>query len=532
MAWVLAGSGVMYAMAMALASEMQRFPGGGAAFAESLRAGIEAVRPLRWPADRLDTLGGYLTYHNLTLYTLSLCIYAGVQGARAVRRAEEEHSMEEILAAGRPRPAIVRDLAIGFFLSMVLVTLGLGTGIALSMYAGGEPNVSGSFVTVAASGLGAMMAYAAGVLVSQAVGSARVAAGLTSLLLGVLYVVTNVWQEVGVLGLLRFISPFYYANLSRALVPGEGADLRSMFVMTAFAVALLGLAAWAFQVRDYGAGLVVRQARPSPRTEARARVQRRMLHAVWTESLLRGRVGLLAWSLSAAAFAALMALLLPTVIDAWDAIKSYMSYMGVVGADVVGTPQEQYLALAGEMITPVVAAFTIAQASGWTADLAQGRVEMILSAPMTWSRLVYERLLALAVGVLCITTAGLSALVVGTLAVGEGSALSASGLLRLGADCLLLGIALGAVGAVAVAALRSGAAVTALAVFVGASYVLGLVAPLFGWPEWVGRLSVFSAFGNPYLEWPAAGGLAVLFLMAVGGSVLAAAVAERTPKVA
>jgi ABC-2 type transport system permease protein len=527
--WVLAGSGVMYAMALALASEMQRFPGGAATFAQSLRAGIEAMRPLRWPADRLDTLGGYLTYHNLTLYTLSLCIYAAVQGARAVRRAEEEHSMEEILAAGRPRPAIVRDLAIGFFLSMVLVTLGLGTGIALSMYAGGEPNVSGSFVTVTASGLGAMMAYAAGVLVSQVVASARVAAGLTSLLLGVLYVLTNVWQEVGALGLLRFVSPFYYANLSRALVPGEGADLASMLLMTASAVVLLGLAAWAFQVRDYGAALVGRQARPSPRTGARARVQRRMLDAVWTEALLRGRLGLVAWSLSAAALAALMALLLPTVIEAWDAIKSYM---GVVGADVVGTPQEQYLALAGEMITPVVAAFTIAQASGWTADLAQGRVELILSAPMTWSRLIYERLLALAVGVLCITTAGLSALVAGTLAVGEGSALSLPGLLRLGADCLLLGVALGAVCAVAVAALRTGPAVTALAVFVGASYVLGLVAPLFGWPEWVGRLSVFTAFGNPYLEWPAAGGLAVLFLMAVGGSVLAAAVAGRTPKVA
>jgi len=41
-----------------------------------------------------------------------------------------------------------------------------------------------------------------------------------------------------------------------------------------------------------------------------------------------------------------------------------------------------------------------------------------------------------------------------------------------------------------------------LAVVLGASYLLMFLVPLFAWPDWVMRLSVFGAFGNPYLELP------------------------------
>jgi ABC-2 type transport system permease protein len=128
--WVLGGSLMMYVMAMALAQEMAEYPGGPDAFAASLRPGVEALRPMRWPADRLDTLGGYLTYHNLTLYTLLLSVYAAVQGSRAVRGAEERHSLEQVLATGWSRAAVVRDRALGFLLSLALVTVGVGLGVA------------------------------------------------------------------------------------------------------------------------------------------------------------------------------------------------------------------------------------------------------------------------------------------------------------------------------------------------------------------------------------------------------------------
>jgi hypothetical protein len=56
--------------------------------------------------------------------------------------------------------------------------------------------------------------------------------------------------------------------------------------------------------------------------------------------------------------------------------------------------------------------------------------------------------------------------------------------------------------------------------------------PLFAWPDWVNRTTIFGAYGNPYLNLPGASSLAVLATVAVGGGLLAADVARGTPKAA
>ena len=92
--------------------------------------------------------------------------------------------------------------------------------------------------------------------------------------------------------------------------------------------------------------------------------------------------------------------------------------------------------------------------------------------------------------------------------------------------------ALGAVALLVVAWLRGAAAVTALAILASAWYLLVYLVRLFAWPDWVVRLSVFGAYGNPYLELPAWSGLTVLAGLAVLGTLAAAAVAQRSPKTA
>ncbi len=92
--------------------------------------------------------------------------------------------------------------------------------------------------------------------------------------------------------------------------------------------------------------------------------------------------------------------------------------------------------------------------------------------------------------------------------------------------------ALAAVAAVVVAWLRSAAAVVPVAVFVAASHLLVYLVPLFAWPDWVDRTTVFGAYGNPYLELPAASGLILLAGLAAGGGLLAATLAQRSPKAA
>ena len=136
--------------------------------------------------------------------------------------------------------------------------------------------------------------------------------------------------------------------------------------------------------------------------------------------------------------------------------------------------------------------------------------------------------MALLVGAAAVISGALAGLAIGILAV--GAELNVSGLARLAATTLLLAAGLGAVAALLVAWLRSRAAVAAMAILVGGSYLLVLVVQLFSWPEWVTRLSLFGAFGHPYLQVPAVAGLVFLAALATAGGVLAAAVAQHSPK--
>ena len=78
---------------------------------------------------------------------------------------------------------------------------------------------------------------------------------------------------------------------------------------------------------------------------------------------------------------------------------------------------------------------------------------------------------------------------------------------------------------------RRSVAVTVLAVLVGLSYLMSYLVAMLEWPHWLNRLSVFWAFGHPYLAWPSPAQWVVLLALAIPGSLAAAALAERTPKV-
>lgn len=530
-AWVLGGALAMYVTAVSLAQELHGYAGGPQAFAASLRPGIEAMRVLRWPAERLDTVGGYLWYHNVTLFTLSFAMYGVVQGARALRGAEAQGSLEVILATGRSRRSVLLQRALGFLAAMTVIWLGFGLATAVSLAASDEPSLGGSLVAMGSAALCGLVGYALGLAVAQVTSSARSAAGAGSIVLAALYLVTNVSDQLGPFAGLRVLSPFFYSYASRAMVPGFGLDVPAVLVLVAMVVVLTVVATVLFERRDYLAPAWTRPARPARRPAAgvaAARpvlVQRRMLRTVWTANVLRSRGSLLAWTLGTAAYSVLLGLMTPAVIEEWETFAQYFSWQagGVV-------PEEQYLGMASSLVTMAIAAYVIAQASGWVADLEEGRVETLLAAPVSWTRLVLERLASLTVGVTVITAGSLLGLAGATAAVDVG--VRPAGAARLLLHGVLLGLALGAVAALVVAVFRTGAAVTALAVFVGTSYLLGYLVQIFDWPDWVGRLSVFTAFGSPYLEWPAWGGLAVLLALAGPGAVLAARVAERTPKTA
>ncbi len=523
--WAGAGAATMYAVAIMLVREFSTYPGGAKALAPTVEAAAEALRVLRWPAERLDTLGGYLTYHNILLLPLLLGIYCAIAGAQAVRGAELRGSLEGILATGISRTALVLERALGFLVVLLGITVGIGLGVAAGLAAGGEPDTWGALVTTGEAALAAFSFYTLGLLVSQFTRSARTAAGLTSMVMAVLFVFTNVWDQAGPIAVARFISPFFYFQQSRVLVPGHGFDPVATLMLVVLPAVLLVAATIAFERRDYASSLSARRARP---VVARSvLVQRRWLRTWWSAGLVRERISLLAWAAGAAAFAALVSSLEPTVREMWNKLEFIQVYLAQTPG---ASPTDQYLGFACSTMAPLAAAYAATQVAGWVGDLKQGRVELVLTSPVSWSRLVGERLTGLAVGVAVVTVSALVGLSLGAVAV--GASLRPDGLLRVAADSVLFGIAIGAVGAVLVARLRSGLAPALLTLFIAASYVLDLFAPAFSWPAWVARLSVFNSFGQPYVEVPELAGLVYLGALALLGTILAAALSQRSPKVA
>ena len=516
--WAVGLAAVSWIFGLGYAREMSAYPGGPEAFARGIEIAAGAMRMFRWPAERLDTFAGYLTYHNVTLLPLLLGLYALVQGTQAIRGAEERGVLEVWLVTGRRRGRIVGDRAIAFLLAMVLVAGGLGAGTLLGLEAAGERAPLAAFVVAALVALCAAGFYGLGLVLSQLVASARTAAGLGAIVMLVLFVVNNVWELLDPLGALRFPSPFYYRQRSELLLPGHAFDPAATLALVLVFVVPVAASIAAFERRDLGAGLWWRPANATARPVS---LSSPWLRSLWTAALGEQRVALAAWAVGSGTYLAWAALLGKPAIDVWES-SSFIRTLLVrhPGATFI----DEYLAFALALLAVVSAAFAVTQAGRWAGESAEGRVEMILACPVSRARLVLERIASLAVGNLVIVVGGLAGFCVGA-ALAE-LPVRADGLLRTVWDAELLALAVGGVGAVLVLALR-GAVTAVLSAAIAVSYLWTLVAVLFGWPEWALRLSIFDAFGDPYVGTPPVAGTLYLAAIAVGGTVLAAVLAER-----
>ena len=258
------------------------------------------------------------------------------------------------------------------------------------------------------------------------------------------------------------------------------------------------IAAVAGERRDHDAPLWGRRV---PTTKPAGHVARVMLGSVPTATLRRGAVGLLVWAVSAGALTAMMGALQPDVIDVWSEMGFLSAFGGEAGAEA------GYWSFVASLLPAVLAAYVITQTSTWVT----GRLIALLAA-----------------------SAAISLLALGALAASSGSpteAETAAAVGRVGLVSLLFAASLGALSALVSGVVRSSAAVVALALIVGASYLLTYLVPLFGWPDWLNRLSLFWAFGTPYTGWPTTAQLVTLLVVAVVGTVAATVVAERSPSV-
>jgi ABC-2 type transport system permease protein len=235
------------------------------------------------------------------------------------------------------------------------------------------------------------------------------------------------------------------------------------------------------------------------------------------------RWGILAWAAGSTLGAVyLVSITRPTVDDLIKGSGAFAAYLTVAGR---GDP---YTALAGYfwfgIFLSVLAIYAITQVARWSADDGEGRLEMVLSAPVSRTRVVIERAGALLVDTALIIVLSSSGFYVAARA--DNIPISVSDVVAASVPLIPFALSFAAVGALLASRIpRATVAVLTTLAFI--SYLITQVGPILKLPEWVMKLSVFSLYGTPItsgIDWT---GFTIMVGVTLVGFAAGAALMQR-----
>lgn len=490
-----------------------------AAFAQQM-ALLGAQLSYMLPAPvRLDTLGGYLEWRLFGLMALVFGIWAAISAGGSSRGDEERGLVEQWIAAGvsRARYLITR---VAVFAAVAAVAIG-AMQLLILLSSGGEPLSAGEFLAMGVNLLATTMCcLGIALLIAQLVATRRNAAGITAGVLIALFLVNGAGRTADV-GPIRWLSPFYLFERSRPLTEGGVLDPTGVGALLGAASILIALGVVAFARRDLGGTAL-------PRRADRGRVTR----SASDDPLLRLPVlgplrqqidWVLSWLVGLVALSTFLISITKSIVDALTSsavpfLRAYFERAGLSAYDAfVGVI---WLSTA----TLLLSVYAITQVASWAADDAEGRLATILTAPVSRTRVVLERLATLLVAVTLITAASSAAVYV--VAAGQGIPLDRGRVALAGALLLTIPFAFGSIGQL-IAVSRPRVAVVALSAVAVFSYFVQQFAPLFQWPDWVANLSLYALYGTPMSGEVSWAGVATLVGIGLAATVASMAALRR-----
>src|SRR5579863_7859014 len=224
---------------------------------------VSLASTFTWLAEpiAITSPGGYTTWkYGLTI--LIIALWPLLACSRILRGEEERGSMDPLLSLphGRGRVALEKLAAVWTAL------LGMGLLIGLLTFAGGKStNADLSFANALLIGLNVVLICGVfgsiALFISQFTLERGTASGITGGLLVVFIVLDMVHRVVPNTEWISRLSPVYYYNLSKPLVPATsygvpsssyGANPGAMLFLLALCIILSGAAVWLFARRDVG----------------------------------------------------------------------------------------------------------------------------------------------------------------------------------------------------------------------------------------------------------------------------------------
>ena len=499
---------------------------GGAAIAaafgtEELRAqaaGLASILPpifqglLGRPVG-LTTLGGFIEWRYVVLFFILIPIWSILALSSTLATEASRGSLELVASAGLSRRRIALEklfahlTAVGLAMAIFAISI-WATGIAFATLPGDEipPMAAVGYAVL----VGVMILLPGSIAFAAAPFVGRgAAAGLAALVMLASYFVNGFRDSVPVFDTLAPLSWFAWMFDH---VPLAGLyDWPSLALPAVLIVVLLAIGVLGFERRDMASTIRV----PSPHLPRFLVGLRGPLGRSFGERISTA----LAWGGGLGLYVLLLASGADAMTDLFKQLPTIEAMLKAVypNADlesVGGILQITFLEFG--LVIFGFAAATLA--GGWASDETSGRLEVVLSNPLTRAAWLIKSGLGAYLAIL------LSAAVV-ALATALGAASQGSDVLTptLGAFVLALyGIAFAGVGIAAAGLVRASLAASVVILLTVGTFLITIFAAPLKLPDWVADLALSSHFGSPLVgEWDVVGVVASLVL-GLGGLLVGA----------
>jgi ABC-2 type transport system permease protein len=477
----------------------------------------------------LVTPTGYATWKQMGSLPVLLGIWAILAGARLLRREEERHSLDLLLATpcSRARVLFEKLFALVAALAIIGILIGLGA-MGGEAKAGVHVDAGGAILAGLNASLAALVFALLALLVAQVLRSAGAAAGLAGAVMVVAYLIDGTGRVANA-AWLSHLSPFYYYDLSKPLIPGLGVDKGGVLVQAVLALVLGGASVPLFLRRDIGGVAWVSRREHAPRGR-RDRLElpydARSLRAVWARGLAAQVPSALWWIAGLGIYAGWITGIARSSEDSLRKMLAAAPHQlsQVMGSHDVSTDAGFLAAIVFLYLPLLLVLYALMEAGAWARDLDAGSLELVLATPIARARAILERFSAL---VLLLVAAPLvtelSVLLSGRLA---GLSLNSGYVTAAMLGILPLELLTASVVFLLAGHTPAGVSTVVVGAIVGLSFLSSVLFTVLNLPAWLADFSMFSQYGSPITDGPRWG--SSLAMTALAAAVLALAVIEFT----
>jgi ABC-2 type transport system permease protein len=463
---------------------------------------------------KLGTLGGYMTFKYGAIFAIGTALWS-IFALSATLAGEASRGSLDIVAAapfGKRRIALEKVAAHVTMLALAMAVLAVGTTVSSIVF--GDASLGDTISPLSSAGFALWtgciallfggLAFALSPLLGRA-GSAAIA-GLS---MAVLWFTSGL--DVG--GPLVALSPFHWTVNHIALVGMY--DWLPVALVGAIGVILLVIGVELFTRRDLG----VTVGWSLPALPAAVLGVRGAGSRAFGEQLPRA----LSWGISLGLVGVLYASLTASLADTLAGSSLVTTFAALFpGFDLTTTGG--WLQLYAELLYIAMGFAAVTLVSKWASDETDGRLETVLTTPLTRARWVVSGGIAAFLGIAVTTVLFAAGVGIGAASGGlaVGDAIVGSAALGLYAVAIVgVGVAIGGLW-------RTSLAAEIAALVVVATYLIDLLAPPLKLPDWFHQLAITAHMGRPMVgQWDPVGIVLCLAIFAGGVAIGAWGIRRR-----